>query len=456
MAKRLNESTPSHNGGRIHPALNVPACALVLYLLVGCFSSEKPLPPSEALSEASRRIRAIIEEDMKRDRLPSAITRPSSASKPSEIVLWYYSHPILSDALLPSGPCLAAFQKQHPGFTLSPQYIGEWGIAIQKLTVSLAAGDMPDMALVKRDWMARLAEAGLIQDLGNALPQELTSDLRQPLRDGLTINGHLYGWPVDGFCSVLLYNRSLVTDPPPATWDELKRAASAAGRPDPDPRKSVFGIGNLPFLETLWSAGGEAYGAGPTGLAAPAASESLTFVLSLRDEGLASPNTLGNPEAAFSRFMNGQAAMTVTSSANWPIAQHASFPVGIAPVPGKNGPVSQLSDDVLVVFAQYPEDKQPAIAAVLDFLSGDQVQGKDAAAKGSPPVRESVRRRLAQSERAPDGIERAFSVARATPAIGVWGAIYFELERYLALAYRWRPPPQPESANGSDAQSAAQ
>jgi len=454
--RRLSELTPSRNGGHICPILNVPACVLALYLLVGCFSSEKPLPPAEALSEADRRIRAIIEENSKRNDQPSTLKQYSVTPDPNEILLWYYSHPILSETLLPSSPCLTAFRSQYPGITLSPQYIGEWGIAIQKLTVSLAAGEMPDLALVKRDWMARLAEARLLVPLDTVLPRTLVDDLRPPVRNALTIEGSLYGWPVDAFCSVLLYNRSLVMDPPPATWNELKRVASVAGRRNPDPRKNVFGIGDMPFLEALWSAGGEVYGSGPAGLAAPAASEALTFVLSLRDEGLASPTTLGNPEAALSRFMNGQAAMTVTSSANWPMAQRASFPVGVAPVPGKNGPISQLSDDVLVVFAPHQGDKRPAIMAVLDFLSGDQVQGKDAAAKGSPPVRESVRLRLAQSEGVPDGINRAFLVARATPPVGIWGAIYFELERYLALAYRWQPPSQQDSGNRSHTQTVGQ
>jgi len=425
---------PRSNAGAL---LNATMCALLTLavVLTGCFSGEAPLPPHEALAKAAQRIDAILAEDRATPAQAVPSARREAPDDAQAVAFWFYTHPLMS-ALLSRPETLARFCAAHPQVGLTRQFIGDWSVAIQKLTVSLAAGDLPDVALVKRSWLARLASSGLIAPLDALLPAALIEDLRAPARDALSVKGRLYAVPADGFCSVLFYNRDMVEAAAPRTWAELRDLARAAGRPDENPRKAVYGVGHLPFLETLWSAGGEVCDAVASGLDEAPAREALDFILALRDEHFAYPYGLGNPDGGFGLFLAGRAAMTVASSQQVFQARRAAFPVGIAPVPGKTGPISMLSDNAIVVFAKYAGAKRSAIGAVLDFLTGPDVQGADALGLGSVPARVSVSKDLA----VPEGLGAAYSHARNTPLVGPWGAIEFEVGRYLDLAYRWRPP----------------
>ena len=406
-------------------------------LVGGCFRGEPPLPPHEALARAADRINAILREE-RSFRQPPASSLPPPASNP-KVNFWFYAHPLISAGFLSHPDRLQTFAAEHPEVKLTHQYIGDWNVAIQKLTVCLAAGDMPDIALVKRAWLARLIPSGLIAPLDDIVPASLIEDLRAPLREAFTANARLFALPADGFCSVLYYNRTQVPEPPPADWDSLRAAVRQATQPP-----ASYGLGYLPFLETLWSAGGQVCDEESCKLNTPEAREALDFILSLRDEKLAHPRVMDAVDG-LDLFLAGRVAMTVASSEYLSRVQKASFPVGIGPVPGMTGPISQLSDSALVVFAKDAATKRSAIAAVLDFLTGPSFQGKEALAIGSLPVRTSIAQDLRERQSpdgaltSPAGFEQAFSRAKNTPLVGPWGAIEFELARHLDLAFRWKP-----------------
>jgi len=412
------------------------ATVVLVALLAGCFKGEPPLPPREALARADERINAVLAEERA---LSAAAPAPQPGQTPEDarqLIFWYYNHPLISRVMLSERGRIAEFQQAHPEIDLQHQYIGDWGVAVQKLTVSLAVGDVPDVALIKRGWLARLVAAGRAAPLDSLLPPTLLNDLQPPARQAFTFNGRLYALPADGFCSVLYYNRGLVGDTPPGNWDGLRRLAREATRPDEDSRRAIFGVGDVPFLESLWSAGGKVCDHAASGLSAPQAAESLDFILSLRDEGLAHPRALGSPDAGLNLFLQGRVAMTVATSAYWPRVERTLPAAGMAPVPGKSGPISRLSDDALVVFHRYADAKRPAIAALLDWLTGPGVQGQDAYQIGSVPSRRSIAAEIAVSPE----LSEAHAHARNTPLIGAWSAVEFELTRHLALAYRWQHP----------------
>jgi ABC-type glycerol-3-phosphate transport system substrate-binding protein len=376
---------------------------LSLLALAGCFAREEPLPPQAALAQAAQAIGAVLDEESQFAAKPQVLPDISRSSQPGPVSFWFYQHPLMTPVL--DSRVVADFNATHGGVQLDPQFIGDWGVAIQKLTVNLAVGELPDIALVKRDWMIRLAEAGRLEDIDAIVPLSFLADLRDPAQKAFVKDGHLYGLPGDGFCSVLFYNRDLVGDAAPTNWQELRAAAGrikAAG-------KAEFPIGNLPFLE------------------------SLNFLLALRDDGLLNPRTMENEEAGVGYFLNGQAAMTVASSVYLHQTASASFPVGIAPIPGKAGPISRLSDSALVVFRKKNGASAQSLAAVLDYLTGPSVLGASAVAMGSLPIRESVARNLT----VPAGLNAAYSSARTTPFIPGWGAIEMELDRRLYLAFQW-------------------
>ncbi|HQE82814.1 MAG TPA: extracellular solute-binding protein [Candidatus Hydrogenedentes bacterium] len=389
----------------------------------GCLAGPEPIPPKEALNRAHQRITRLLDEERTQYPAAMAIESPEIPADPARIVVWYPSHPIIAAGLRrPGGP--AAFEQAHPGLKLDGQFIGEWHVAVQKLTVALAAGDLPDIAVVERSWAARLAQAGRLMPLDGFLPLEVLDDIHPAARDAYAMQGRVWALPADGFCSVLFFNRDLVANAP-ETWDELRNAAPGA--------KAVRAIGYVPFVESLWSAGGRVCELNQSGLTAPAAMRTLEFLLELRDSGRTEARMLQDPAWGFSAFLNGDVAMTVGSSEWLPQTFDVKFPVGMAPVPGESGPVSRLGDMALVVFAKYAPAKRNGIVAVLDFLTGPTVQGTEAAFRGSMPVRQSV----ADTAEIPAGLREAYAAAQAPPFTGVWSAAEFELWSALELTYRW-------------------
>lgn len=393
---------------------------LLLLLVVGCFQAEPPLPPHEALARTAQDIQQIIDEERKLPVEPVRFAQETPAN-PNEIDFWFCSHPLVSHAILAHPDRVEAFLSVHPGLRFNHQFIGDWGVAIQKLTVTLAAGDVPDIALVKRAWFVRLIDTGWIVPLDSFLPATLLDDFHPAALEPLRRDGHLYGLPADGFCSVLYYDKGKLQGLPPKTWDELRSCLRALTKPDTDPRKAVYGIGDMPFLETLWSAGGEVCDATRCLLGSDTAREAIDFIVSLKTEGLLFPH----PTDGVELLLRGRTAMTVAGSEYLPCTRGAEFPIGLAPVPGKKGPISRQSDNVLVVFAKRAEGKRAAISAVLDFLTGPAVQDRDALQNGSFPVRRSCGKETAM----PEGLEAAYVVSRNTPILPSWAAIEHELDR---------------------------
>jgi multiple sugar transport system substrate-binding protein len=403
--------------------------AAALLLFSGCIEGPKPMPPDEALQAASRAITAILREEAQSKPAPPepAQTPPD----PRSVTVWFFSHPLLSETLMPPN-AEEAFRRAHPDVRLSRQFIGDWGVAVQKLTVNLAAGDLPDVALVKRSWLARLIPSGRIAALDTLLPEDLVNDLRPPAREALSVEGRLYAWPADGFCSVLYCNRELLGREPPRTWEDLRAAAESVAGSDAD---VSYAVGHLPYVPLLWSAGGDVVAGDRSALDSAEARETLEFLVSLRDAGLVNPHVVGDEAESFRLFAQRRVAMTVASSAYLPQARALPFRVDVGQVPGKTGPISAMSDNAFVVFRRYAEGKKAAIAEVLDYLSGPDVQGMKAVEAGSVPVRKSV----AATVTVPAELTTAYETARGTPLIPAWAEAEFTLRRYLDLAYRWKP-----------------
>ncbi len=391
----------------------------------GCLACPESLSPDEALKRAHVQITRLIEEE--RAQYPEAVLLepPEASADPGIVAFWYPAHPLIAPAL-GNPEVRAAFESAHPDVALNAQFIGEWHVAVQKLTVALAAGDLPDIAVVERAWAARLARAGRLMPLDGFLDVQVLDDFHPNARAAYTMQERVWAVPADGFCSVLFFNRALMPTPP-HTWEELRGLVP----------ETQYAIGHVPYVEMLWSAGGRVCEFNQSGLTAPSALRTLQFLLELRDTGRSDARMLADPARGFAAFLNGDAAMTVASSAWIARMRDAGFPVDMAPLPGENGPVSRLGDMAIVVFARHAAAKRDGIGAVLDFLTGPAVQGSGAVARGSRPVRQSV----AGAVDIPPGLSAAYAAAKAPPFIGAWSAAEYELASGLARVWRWTDGP---------------
>lgn len=418
-----------------HSAIIVLTVAMPM--LVGCTASDPPLEPREALRQAAAAIDRILEEDLEADTSgPKPARHPKGGT--DAISFWYYSHPLIAPAFA-NGPRTTPIEITGSKVTIHAQFIGEWPYAVQKLTVALAADALPDVAMVKRGLVARLYKAGRILPLDSILPASFIEDLPQNIRDANTCDGRLVSLPADGFCSVMLYNTALVPDPP-GDWAELVELATAlktthsrSGRGESDTATIVYPVGYMPFLESLWSAGGEVVREGSSGLFSDEAVRALEFLVSLGVDGLAAWDLLNDEARALEKFRRGEIALTVVSSFTTSTLTDAPFDIGVAPVPGETDPISCWSNDALVVFARESGAGAAELAAFFDALTASPPWIAQMSRIGSVPIRESVRKKVEVS----GGLALAVGVARGTPLIASWNAVEVELNRNLNRALRW-------------------
>lgn len=401
---------------------------VILLFLTGCIGSARVYSPEEALQKTAERIDRAIRE-WQETKAFQRIEFPSKPTQdPQRVAFWYYTHPLIAPALtIPERK--QKFETQHPDVHLDAQFIGEWFYAIQKLTVSLAADDLPDVALVKQEWLGALVESGRVAPLDIVLDENLLKDIPESVRTAYSVQGMMYALPADGFCSVMYCNREILKDlDPPKTWEELRRIADQLRRGRPE--KDFHPIGYLPFMEMFWSAGGEISFEKTSGcLDEEHALDTLRFLLALRTEELMYPRPLSDESAGLELFARGRVAMTVASSRFLPQCKTLPFEISLAPLPGKNGPISRLSDNVLIVFSDYAESKKRPIASLLEFLTGPEVQGASSLELGAVPIRSTMRKEV----NIQSGLLEAFAVARSAPLVRPWGMVEDELRRMVTL-----------------------
>ena len=383
-------------------------------LAAGCSAPAPPADPHEALASAASRIDALLAASRTATRPTPSPLPPLPEAGDAPVRFWYYAHPLMTAAF----DGAAAHTDATP---VESSYIGEWPAAVQKLMVSFAADDLPDVGMVKRGLVAKLYESRRIRPLDSVLPQPFIDDLRPEVIADYTYDGRLIALPADGFCSVLYYNKTSTGAVPPKTWAFLTAFVNAYDAlPAPRP---PHGLGAFPFMEALWSVGGNVLAGDRCALGRPEVARALDFVLGISD-------TPRSEAPAFDLWVTGQLAMTVASSSHMAAAKRSGMDFGVAPVPGETGPISRRSDDAVVVFAREDGAGGAAIAAFLDGLTGPKVMGERAADAGSVPLRRSTQ---TFESRLP-AVAQAYAAGRNTPLHPDWGAVEAELDRALAEA----------------------
>jgi len=141
---------------------------------------------------------------------------------------------------------LDPFTETYPSWRVVDTFVGRVGIGLrQKL---LTAGELPDLAMVDRDDIPYLADAGRIYPLDELLAGDITDlGLDEALIRWLTYRDHLWGVPFSANTRVLFYNPQLIEEAGltgiPTTWDELTEFATQATRDtDADGTPDLWGL----------------------------------------------------------------------------------------------------------------------------------------------------------------------------------------------------------------------
>ena len=308
-------------------------------------------------------------------------------------------------------PMLDRFESEHPGVRVKARQLN-WKDGLEEIQAALVSGREPDVCELGSSWLARFADDGVLADLTAVYEAQSDSFL---LWDSAFWKGRVWGLPWVHAPRALFYNRGLFRragldpDPPPATWEQLLRAAAIIDSLDAD----IDGFGQnhgerfVPyknFLALAWGNGGRILDDNGAIIFNDARTlEALEFYRSLSGY-----SRMGTQEALDRRFMEGRLGMQISGAWNLKrfreLAPDLDFGVALVPKPAvdRGEHVSFSGSQLLVVFRdsgdttesielarflhRYPMSRRLALADGSVFPASIQVYG-DTAFTGDVRVR---------------------------------------------------------------------
>lgn len=241
----------------------------------------------------------------------------SGAGDAEVLHLWHYWDSELQQNLLQE--MVDNYQKDTGGPKIEVSYI-PYSEYIQKILVTAAGGDLPELFIYDGNSTATLAEAGVLADITEKVEESgVMKDTLPGVVAEHEVNGRLYGFPVYANCIALFYRTDLV-ETPPTTWTELYETAKAVATPEMYGFAMAGGAGEdavFQYLPFIWSAGADL-----DDLGAPGAVEPLEMFSTMIQEGIMSKDTVNHSqEDAEILFETGRAAMMINGPWNVPPIQ---------------------------------------------------------------------------------------------------------------------------------------
>ena len=185
---------------------------------------------------------------------PSAATETATtAPEPSgEVEFWAWSTNVEE--------MVALFEQENPGIKVKLVNNGSGATQYEKLQVAFAAGSgAPDVAMVEFPYITQYALEGNIVPLDNLGGAGVVDDFADSVRAQATVNGKLYGVPLDsapmayGYREDLLVAAGITTLP--STWQEFADAAAKYHSTDTKAWIANSPISDGTFIQMMWAAG---------------------------------------------------------------------------------------------------------------------------------------------------------------------------------------------------------
>ena len=312
--------------------------------------------------------------------------------------------------------CYAAiyeeFHKQY-GETITINPVGNsYADTLSTLLLQASAGNTPDVAMVKAEWLPQLLELDCLADIKPYISEEALADYGEAsLASYTTAEGELIALPYFGQPYALFYNKTLLEKAGcdvPTTFDELLEAsAKVAALGNDENGNKIYGLGlvnsglevseGLNIFPWLWARGGEFLDAGnKIALNSEANLKAFQEIQNLYVSGQSPAglsfkemrNLFASGNLAFFWDLESQTASFVQASAK---GDAFLDEIGAIPIPGAvaGQSVGYVSDVVLVIFKSC--QNMEAAGVVAEFLGGeDTIQIMFDFGKGKMSSRTSV------------------------------------------------------------------
>ncbi|MEW6439570.1 MAG: extracellular solute-binding protein, partial [bacterium] len=335
-------------------------------------------------------------------------------------------------------PAWDTARREASGFELVPELVpGKTEHILQRLLVTRASGQGPDVACLRLNWMPELLGRGMLEPLDGWVAEEVWAGILPALGPAVTEAGRHYLLPYEVGVRVILYRADLVQEagltPPPEGWtlEDLANYAKRLTRDlDGDGDIDQWGLG-VPgarneksvyqWLPWFWILGGETFSAGGRiVLANPAAMRAMQWYRDLAERYRVTPPTFYSmdQEAIFQGLANGMFAMTVGGS--WELAMlkklsaHGdAIRMALLPGPLAGKPSTTLVDGWGFGLLRKDAGKREAVSRLLASLSSPEHQLEKLRASGSlPPFESAYGSRVLQEEASGRVLSMAVRTAR--------------------------------------------
>jgi multiple sugar transport system substrate-binding protein len=279
----------------------------------------------------------------------------------------------------------SAFHAAHPNITVNVTTV-DWTDFLVKAPALIQAHQYPD--ILEGEPAPQYAQSALIYPTSQVVDSSVLSNLVPKFVDDTDYNGTAYGIPFTTSTRAMFYNKKAFAaagiSTAPTTWAQMQADC-------PKLKASGYICYGMPLgteeaqaellLWFLGNGGGYVNSSGQYDINSPQNIQTLTFMQQLAKAGDTEPNPGSTDrKVVWAEFAAGKIAMCLGSPAVIPIVQQAGVlplsDVGTAPVPGKNGALTQtlgVHDDIVVFKAGGPA-KLAAIKEFLDFAYQDKYQ----------------------------------------------------------------------------------
>lgn len=281
-------------------------------------------------------------------------------SSPTKLVMWtYWDNPAQQKI---AQDIIAEFNKSQAEVEVSFEYVPFVNFR-QKLTIGLAANDMPDLVIIDNPDNASYASLGAFVDISDLVKAwEGNGKFFPGPWKSTMYNGKQYGIPVNSNCLALYYDTKALKDAGlkvPETWDQLRTAAKklTVGQ--------RYGLaisaikseeGTFQYLPWFLSTGAEI-----TKVNSPAGVKSLAFLRNLINDKSMSQEVINWTQLdAEKQFATGRAAMMING-------------------PWNLGTVKTDAPDKDFAIANVPKDKQYSSVLGGENIAITKTANRDAA-----------------------------------------------------------------------------
>lgn len=214
--------------------------------------------------------------------------------------------------------------------------------APEKITDSFAmaaqAAKGPDIVIWAHDKVGEWADAGLIAPI--EVPQELLNKFSSKAWQAVSHRGRFWGYPIALETVSLIYNKTLLDDPPPAELSDLVALNEKIKKKHPEATAVLWDYKSSYYSwGILASAGGYVFGKKggdydlqDVGVATRGAIDGLSEIISLVRAGVL-PKSVSY-SAAEELMARGKLAMMISGPWAWSDLIKSGIDFGLAPIPG--------------------------------------------------------------------------------------------------------------------------